>query len=61
MPLVGLYIERCHLGLGHPYRSWIAILVQFTAHRQARLGRGGGDQFDDREAAEERLAAPGCR
>jgi hypothetical protein len=58
MPRIGLYIERCHFRFGHPYRFGIAFFVQFAAHRLARLGRGGGDQFDDREAADERLAAP---
>src|SRR5665213_1542044 len=59
MPLIGVYVEGRHLRVGNPYRLGIAVLIQFAAHRQAGLGCGGGDEFDDREATDERLPAPG--
>jgi len=58
MPLTGLDVEARHLRIGDPYRLGIAVLIQFAAHRQTYFGRGGGDEFNDCEAADERLSTP---
>ena len=36
----------------------IFVFVQFGAHDETRIGRGGGDEFDDRAIAAQRLAPP---
>ena len=59
MPFIGVCIDGRHLRIGAPYRFRIAALIQFVARRQARFGRGGGDEFDTpREATDERFSAP---
>ena len=58
MPFIGFDVEGLHLRVGDAYRLGIAVLVQLAAYRQAGFRRGGGDEFDDREAADERLPAP---
>ena len=59
MPVIGLDVEARHLRIGDPYRLGIAVFIQFAADRQAGFGRCGGNEFNDREAADEWLAAPG--
>ncbi len=50
--------KRSHLFIGHFTTRKIAIGVELALHRQARLGRGRSDQFEDHRVADERLAAP---
>ena len=59
MPVSGLDVEARHLRVGDPYRLGVAFLIQFAMHRQTSFCRGGGDEFNNREAADERLAPPG--
>jgi hypothetical protein len=51
MPLIGLYVEAGHLRVGDPYRLGIAVFIQFATYRQTGFGDGGGDEFNNREAA----------
>ena len=43
MPVIGLYVEAGHLGIGDPYRLGVTVLIQFATDREAGFGRGGGD------------------
>ena len=37
---------------------WVTRLIKTTAHDEAGVGAGGGDQFDDDLVGEQRLASP---
>ena len=50
--------KRSHLFIGHLTTRKVAIRVELALHRQARLGRGRSNQFEDHRVARERLAAP---
>jgi hypothetical protein len=36
----------------------VAVLIQFATYRKTGFSRGGGDELNNREAADERLAPP---
>jgi hypothetical protein len=50
--------ERRHLFIGHLASGGVGIGVESALHRQASLGRGRTDQFQDHGIAHEWLAAP---
>src|SRR2546423_14160738 len=51
-------IDRFEFSVGDLDAGGIGYWVEFAAHFQAGLGRGGGDQLHDDLVADERLAAP---
>src|SRR6476660_7844467 len=58
MPVVGHDVEARPVRVGYTYRLGVAVLIQFATDRQTGFGRGGGDEFNDGETADEWLAAP---
>src|SRR5664279_4596629 len=58
MECVTLDIEGCHLRFADLDTRRVGACIQFAAHRQAGLGRGGSDQFHDGLAARQGLAPP---
>ena len=58
MPCIGGDVGGRHLLVGDADRLGTDVLVQYAAHRQAGPGGRGGDEVDDGEATDERLAAP---
>src|SRR5260370_186948 len=50
--------KRRHLFIGYLTTRKVAIGVELTLYRQARLGRGRRDQFEDHCVADERLPPP---
>ena len=59
MECVALDIEGCHLRVGDLDALRIGACIECAAHRQARFGRGGCNQFDHRLAADQRFTSPG--
>ena len=51
-------IDSGQLRIGDFDAFGICVFVQFGANREAGIGRGRGDQMDDRAIAAQRLAAP---
>src|ERR1019366_9681449 len=56
---VTLDIEGLHLRVADLDALRVAAGIKLASYRQASLGRGGGDQFDDCFAAGQGLASPG--
>jgi hypothetical protein len=50
---VAFDVEGCHFGVADSDALFIGVGVEFAADRQARLGRGRCDQFDDCRPARE--------
>src|SRR5471030_3333104 len=61
MPGIGLDVQRSHLGVGALDTLGIAVLIQFTLHRQAGFGGRSGDEIDHGDTADKRLCAPVLR
>jgi hypothetical protein len=55
---VAFDVEGCHFGVADSDALFIGVGVEFAADRQARLGRGRCDRFDDCRPARERPATP---
>jgi hypothetical protein len=51
-------VESAHLVVTYLYALFIAVFIEFAAHRQAGCGGRSGDQLDDRETARQWAAAP---
>ena len=58
MKVVALDIKGGHLGVTDLDALRIGPRIEFTTHRQTGLCGRGGDQFDDRQPAGQRLATP---
>jgi hypothetical protein len=50
MPGIGLDVQRSHLGVGDLDTLGIAVLIQFTSHRQVGFGGRSGDEIDHGDA-----------
>ena len=50
MELVARYVERLHLGIADLDALLVGALVEHALDLEARLRRGGADQFDHRDA-----------
>ena len=61
MERVALDVEGGHFGVADFDAFSVEIVVEFTANREARLGRSRRDQLDDRRLARERPTAPVLR
>ena len=59
MECVALDIEGFHLRLADLDSLWVIACIKLASHRQASLGRGGGNEFDHRFAADRRSSSPG--
>ena len=58
MERVALDIEGSHLRVTDLDTLWVVTCIKRASHRQASLGRGGGNQFDHRFAADQRSSSP---
>src|SRR5208282_6142894 len=54
-------VEARHLLLTDLDPLWVSPRVEFAPHREAGLGRGGGDEFHYRQAAGQRRSPPVLR
>jgi hypothetical protein len=54
-------IQRGHFFVANLDPLRVNLRIKFASHRQASLGRGGGDQFHYRQPAGQRGATPGLR
>jgi hypothetical protein len=61
MERVALDVEGGHFGVADFDAFFVQIVVEFTANRKARLGRGRGDQLDDRQPARQGPTPPVLR
>ena len=51
-------VEACHFLLTHFDPFWVSPRVELAPYRQAGLGRGGGDEFDHRQATGQGRSPP---
>src|ERR1700677_4155957 len=58
MERIAFDVERRHFCIADLDAFFIGVGVEFAADGQARLGRGRGDQLDDRRLTRERPTAP---
>jgi hypothetical protein len=54
-------VERVHFCVADVDALWVGARIKLAAHPQTGLRRRRGDEFDDGEAAGQRLAAPSLR
>src|SRR5258708_22953591 len=59
MECVTLDIEGFHLCVSDLDTLRVVTCIKLASHRQASPGRGGGNQFDHRFAADQRSSSPG--
>ena len=61
MERVALDVEGGHFGVADFDAFGVEIVVEFTANREACVGRGRRDQLDDRQSARQGRTSPVLR
>ena len=54
----GLDVESGHLGVGNLGALRIIVFIELTGDGKSAVGGGAGDQLDNDQIADQRLAAP---